>query len=325
VLQAASSRSENTKLTYATQFNFYVDWAIRYAVDPIMPLSPEVLVSHLEWLKQANYSRATIRLRRTVLCAVDARMRATPTDPRPYSLSQTPLVQNWWKGYCRDVPSKDKRAAFIEREDLRTVLRHMFASKWHRHSPEIYNTRDRAILLLGYLGAFRRSELSAANIGDLTFSSRGLWVRWPKSKGDQEGLGEERCILPQDETELCAVDALERWLALYRGDPLFGGQEVDPLTPLFPSIVSGRIVAKRMPATQIYQRIVHIAKAAGVKMSPHSLRAALATHALQHSDEGEVAFHGRWKSRTTMQPYIRRTRAWTKNVTGKLSLPETPI
>lgn len=318
VLQAASSRSENTKLTYACQFDQYVDWAIRYEVDPIMPLSPEVLVSHLEWLKQDRKSRATISLRRTVLCAVDARLRATGTDPDPHSLRYHPLVLNWWKGYCRENPASIGRAPYVDREDLRKILRAMMARKSHRSRPEIHNARDRALILLGYLGAFRRSELSALNVGDVDFSSRGLTVRWKTSKTDRESVGEERGILPQEETELCAVDAVERWLDIYRGSPLFESEPMDPSAPMFPIIISGRITARRMPMTQIYQRLVTISKYSGIPFTPHSLRAAFATHALELSDEGEVAFHGRWKSGQTMRPYVRRSRTWSKNPTGKL-------
>lgn len=318
VIQADKARSENTKLTYATQFENFVDWCAKYEVKEQDVFTPEVLVSHLEWLKQAGYSRATIGLRRTVICAVDQRMRTTPTDPEPYSLNHHPLVVSWWKGYARENPASIGRAPYVGREDLRKVLRAMFECKKWRVNPALYNARDRAIVLLGYLGAFRRSELSYLNIGDLTFQGGALVVRWKASKGDSMSIGEERVILPQEESELCAIDAVQRWLDMYRGEPLFEGAEPAPETPLFPSIHCGRVKAKRMPDTQIYQRIVAISKLAGVAMSPHSLRAAFATHALEHSDEGEVAFHGRWKSRTTMQPYVRRSRTWTKNPTGKL-------
>jgi site-specific recombinase XerC len=49
--------------------------------------------------------------------------------------------------------------------------------------------RDRALLLLGFAGAFRRSELVALNVGDLEFCDSGLRVTIRKSKTDQEGLG----------------------------------------------------------------------------------------------------------------------------------------
>lgn len=318
VIQADKARSENTKLTYLTQFENFVDWCAKYEVREDDVFTPEVLVSHLEWLKQAGYSRATISLRRTVICAVDQRMRKKPGDPEPHSLNHHPLVVSWWKGYARENPASIGRAPYVGREELRKVLRAMFEQTKWRVNPALYNARDRAIVLLGYLGAFRRSELSQINIGDLTFESGALTVRWRTSKTDALSLGEERVIMPQEETELCAIDALQRWLAVYRGEPLFQGAEPEPNTPLFPSIVNGRVKARRMPDTQIYQRIVAIAKYAGIAMSPHSLRAAFATHALEHSDEGEVAFHGRWKSRTTMQPYVRRSRSWAKNPTKKL-------
>jgi site-specific recombinase XerD len=56
--------------------------------------------------------------------------------------------------------------------------------------------RDRAILLLGFAGAFRRSELVALNVEDLEFCDGGLRVSIRKSKTDQEGLGTTIAIVP---------------------------------------------------------------------------------------------------------------------------------
>ena len=49
--------------------------------------------------------------------------------------------------------------------------------------------RDRAILLLGFSGAFRRSELVAPNLGDIEWTTEGALVTIRRSKTDQEGLG----------------------------------------------------------------------------------------------------------------------------------------
>ena len=58
-----------------------------------------------------------------------------------------------------------------------------------RPATDIKGLRDRALLLLGFAGAFRRSELVALDIADLQFCDGGLRVIIRKSKTDQEGLG----------------------------------------------------------------------------------------------------------------------------------------
>src|SRR4029079_16370371 len=68
--------------------------------------------------------------------------------------------------------------------------------------------RDRAILLLGFSGAFRRSEL-ALNIGDIEWTAEGALVTIRRSKTDQEGLG-RKVGIPRGEIA-CPVSALEAW------------------------------------------------------------------------------------------------------------------
>jgi integrase len=77
-------------------------------------------------------------------------------------------------------------------------------------------TRDRALVLLGYAGAFRRSELVALDVEDLRFSESGLYVWIFAAKNDPRKQGRELYVprLPASgpKAELCAVAALERWL-----------------------------------------------------------------------------------------------------------------
>ena len=70
--------------------------------------------------------------------------------------------------------------------------------------------RDRALLLLGFAGAFRRSELVALRVEDLAFVPDGLRVAIRRSKGDQEGAGQEIAI-PHG-TRLRPVEAVRAWL-----------------------------------------------------------------------------------------------------------------
>jgi integrase len=70
--------------------------------------------------------------------------------------------------------------------------------------------RDGAILLLGFSGAFRRSELVALNLGDIEWTTEGALVTIRRSKTDQEGLG-RRVGIPRGDIA-CPVMALEAWL-----------------------------------------------------------------------------------------------------------------
>src|SRR5262245_6231937 len=78
--------------------------------------------------------------------------------------------------------------------------------------------RNRALLLLGFAGAFRRSELVALNVEDLEFQRNGVVVTLRRSKTDQEGES-RRIGVPYGSIELtCPVRALQAWLECYPAD-----------------------------------------------------------------------------------------------------------
>jgi integrase len=321
LLVAKKRRSDNTLKTYRKQFDAWAQWCHSFGVTSVVPIDPRVLVSHLEWLAKRGYKRSTILLRLAVLSNVDNRSRMSAENPHPAKLRSHELVVSWWQGFCRENPQNLKQAPFVTREQIARVLRVMYS---RRPTPlrHVRNARDAALILIGYLGACRRSELAAMRVGDLILSERGLTIVWQHSKGDQLSLGVERLILPQDELELCAVEAWKRWLGIYRQHVAPAG-ELDPKLPAFPILKSGVIQNRALVDTQVFQMIARRSKDARVAMSPHSLRAAFATHATEVGEETEVADHGRWRSPGSMKPYVRRSRAWKKNATrglGRLSL-----
>lgn len=70
--------------------------------------------------------------------------------------------------------------------------------------------RDRTLILLGFAGAFRRSELAALTLADLAWTARGLYVTVRRSKSDQEGRGKRKAIVPG--RLHCPVATLRSWL-----------------------------------------------------------------------------------------------------------------
>ena len=72
--------------------------------------------------------------------------------------------------------------------------------------------RDRVVLLLGFTGAFRRSELAALNVEDLFFSEEGLIVNLAMSKTNQLGAAEEKAIFYSPEMKLCPIRTLQAWV-----------------------------------------------------------------------------------------------------------------
>lgn len=79
-------------------------------------------------------------------------------------------------------------------------------------SDDLKAKRDRAILLLGFAAAMRRSEIAALDVADLEFSKRGLLVTVRRSKTDQTGEGQEIGIPFVPNAGLCAATAVRTWL-----------------------------------------------------------------------------------------------------------------
>jgi site-specific recombinase XerD len=159
--------------------------------------------------------------------------------------------------------------------------------------------RDRALLCLGFAGAFRRSELCALDVADLTEVPDGLRILIRRSKGDQEGAGQEVAI-PRG-YKLRPVEAVQTWLAAAE---ICAG-------PVFRAVGRGGRVSRKALADDSAARIVkRYAKRVGLDdgaYSGHSLRSGFLTSAAESGASiwklSEVSRH---KSLDTLRGYVRR-------------------
>src|SRR5690606_20413566 len=130
---------------------------------------------------------------------------------------------------------------------------------------------DRALLLVGFAGAFRRSELAALTVDDLTFGADGVDVLIRRSKTDQEGQGQTVAI-PHG-LHLKPVEALRDWLS---AAAITAG-------PIFRAVSrSGRLAEEAITGHTVANVVKRYAKLAGLEVSGfsgHSLRAGFVTSA----------------------------------------------
>jgi site-specific recombinase XerD len=132
--------------------------------------------------------------------------------------------------------------------------------------------RDRALLLLGFAGAFRRSELVALDVADLSFTARGVEVTIRRSKTDQEGAGRVVAIPLGSQAETCPVRSLRAWLEA-------AGIEAGSI---FRAVNRWGRVGGRLADRDVACTVKRAAERAGLDpaaFSGHSLRAGLATSA----------------------------------------------
>src|SRR5262249_32297738 len=127
--------------------------------------------------------------------------------------------------------------------------------------------RDRAIILLGFAGAFRRSELVALNVDDIEETAEGMLVTLRRSKTDQEGLG-RRVAIPRGEVA-CPVAALRAWLDA-------GGIPDGAIFRRIPNKRSQRVAERRLAGPNVAAIVKQGAVRLGFDPSTfggHSLRA----------------------------------------------------
>src|SRR5690606_20779575 len=174
-------------------------------------------------------------------------------------------VQEVLKGIRRSVGTAQAQVAPLMGPELRQVLSEI---------PEgLVGLRDRALLLVGFAGAFRRSELVALTVADVAHSEEGLTVTLRRSKTDQEGKGRKVAIPYSGTPDACPVRALRSWLtaAAISEGPLF--RSVSRHGQVSEAALSGRSVAL------IIKRATAAAGLEASRYSGHSLRAGLATTA----------------------------------------------
>ena len=167
--------------------------------------------------------------------------------------------------------------------------------------------RDRAVLLLGFAGGFRRSEIAALNIADLEFVDEGLLVRVRSSKTDQTRRGRTVAI-PKSSGSTCAVTAVRRWLwtagktedALFRRCHRSG------------TVLSDRLDAAYV-ATIVKRRLTAI-DVDSTAYSGHSLRSGLVTEAARAGVPAwKIKQQTGHKSDANLGRYIRDAELWQNN------------
>ena len=190
----ARAKADNTRAAYRSAIRVWCAWCDRHGRAPL-PASADVVAAFIADERDRGLSSSTIAVR---LAALRYLHRAAGL-PSP---TATAAVSETMASIRRDAPNPTKkRAASL------TVLRELLGPI----SEDLRGVRDRALLLVGFAGALRRSELAGIRISELERTDRGFQVTLPRSKGAQTSA--VTVPIPYGKTELCPVRALTRWLS----------------------------------------------------------------------------------------------------------------
>ncbi|MDS4028174.1 MAG: tyrosine-type recombinase/integrase [Candidatus Contendobacter sp.] len=255
-----AATAPRTRQAYRDDLARFLAWGGR------VPSSPEAVAAYLA---THGESHAPATLGRWAVSLGRAHTSQGLADP-----CRDALVRATLRGIRRQRGTAPRQVTPLEREALLALLAPLGASP--------RDARDRALLLLGFSAALRRSELVALTTADVAFGTRGLTVTIRRSKTDQEGVG--RVIgIPWARGPVCPVRALQAWLATAAG--LAAAAPATP-TPLFrPIDRHGRLAPQALSGHAVAAIVKQRAAAAGLdpaEYSGHSLRAGFCTAAARH-------------------------------------------
>jgi integrase len=221
-----------------------------------------------------------------------------------------PAIRNTLRGIQRKFGRPVRQAAALATEEVRALVATC------ANTP--VGQRDRALLLLGYAGALRRSELVAIEYEHITFDKDGVRLLIPHAKGDQANKGVSIGIPQGSAPDTCPVKALEAWLktSACEHGPVFRGIDMRGATnrrALHPDAVR-QILRKR--AT-----LAGLVLPRGERLSPHGLRAGFITQAyINGARDEQIMDHTRQKDLRTMRGYVRRAKLVTDSPAKLLGL-----
>jgi integrase len=179
----------------------------------------------------------------------------------------------------------------------------------------LIGARDRALVLLGFAGAFRRSELVALDVEDCVFGKDGLTVTLRRSKTDQQGAGRKIGIPYGSNPETCPVRMVLGWIELagVSAGPLF--RSISRHSHLRPGRLSPIDVAR------IVKKLADRAGLDAAKYAGHSLRVGHATSAaIAGASERSIMNQTGHRSVQMVRRYIRDGSLFRENSAGKLGL-----
>jgi site-specific recombinase XerD len=296
---ARDSMPENTARAYRNDWKDFQNFCIRRRLSSI-PAHPSTVCAYLA-LRAKTVKTSTLRRRLTTIGKVH-RLRGAinPTDDI--------RVRQTWKGIRRRKTDAVERKDPLLLNDLQRIADAL--------PPDLSGLRDRAVLLLGFAGALRRSELVAVNVDDLRLTEKeGLVLFVRKAKTDQTGRGRKIGIPYGSNPLTCPVTAISKWL---QAAGITEGA-------LFRKVNRhGRTEGKRLSSDSVALIVKKAFRLIGKEpraFSAHSLRAGLATQAaMAGASERSIQEQTGHKSLAVLRTYIRDGSLFRENAAKKAGL-----
>jgi len=285
-----SSKSANTIRAYKSDFNHFVDFCKKNNFKPL-PANTKIVSFYITHL--SSNSKVSTLKRRLASISVIHKIKGHYIDIKH------PLIIENLMGIQRKkgVFQKSKNPILINelKEIINTIEK--------LEKKEIRKARDKALILIGFSGGFRRSELVSIEIEDLEFTKEGIKIFIKRSKTDQSGEGMIKAIPYFKDKNFCPIYFLKKWI------------EISKINEGLIFDISDKMVAI------LIKKYLSAAGFDPKKYSGHSLRSGFATVAADSgADEKSIMTMTGHKTTQMVRRYIKESNLFKNNALNKINL-----
>ena len=285
-----SSKSVNTLRAYKSDFNHFMDFCKKNNFRPL-PADPKIISFYITDL--SSNSKVSTLKRRLASISVIHKLKGHYIDIKH------PLIIENLMGIQRKkgVFQKSKNPILIN--ELKEIIKVIDNSEKNI----LQKLRNKALILIGFSGGFRRSELVNIDFEDLEFTKEGVKIFIKRSKTDQSGEGMIKAIPYFKEKNFCPVTYLKNWI------------EICKMNKGFIFNISDKMVAI------LIKKYLLAAGFDPKKYSGHSLRSGFATTAASSgADEKSIMTMTGHKTTQMVRRYIKESDLFKNNALNKIDL-----
>ncbi len=297
-----SSKANNTLRAYKSDFKDFETFCVKHGLNSL-PTEPKNVSLYLTHLSK-NSKISTLR-RRLVSISMVHKLKGHYLD------TKHPIIVENLMGIKRVKGSIQKGKKPILISHLKLIINVINNKKIE----DIKKSRDKTIMLLGFGGGFRRSELISIDHEDLEFVPEGLKITIRKSKTDQFGDGMVKGIPYFTNEKYCPVFNLKKWLEISK----------IKIGPVFRRFIKGSyLTEKRLTDQSVVLLMKEYLNLAGIEnknFAGHSLRSGFATVAAESgADERSIMAMTGHKTTQMVRRYIKEANIFKNNALNKIKL-----
>jgi len=285
-----NSKSTNTLRAYQSDYNDFSLFCSKNGFQA-MPTQPKILALYITHL--ASYSKYSTLKRRLASISIIHKTKGHYID------TKHPIIVENLMGIKRTNGSNQKGKKPLLINDLKLLINAIDESK----EKNIRKIRDKALVLIGFSGGFRRSELVDIEYEDIEFVEEGVKIFVKRSKTDQSGEGMTKAIPYFDNINFCPVKALNKWVveAEIKEGKIFN--------------ISDKSVAL------IIKKYANYAGLDSRRYAGHSLRSGFATSTAESgAEERNIMAMTGHKSTEMVRRYIKEANLFKNNALNKIKI-----